>query len=699
MKRNLCLLVAACCGFASLSMAQPGPEKEKEKKGFFFGGPKNEVRKVVKDFDKDGDGRLNTAERKAAREFLAQQGGGKGKGPGGFGPGGPGAFGPGMMFAKPLFEALDKDKTGKVSAKQAESAIASFFAAADKEKKNTLDEAQLSEAIAAILPPPPNFGGFGGKDGPGKKEGGPPKKGGFGGGFNPGGMIAPAIIKTADTNKDGKVTLKELQDAAAVQFKASDKNKDGSLDEAELADAVSKVISVGGPIRLPFGPGGGFGGKEKNEPGKPGPRVSPSEVKSYPDAGFYEPGVLRTIFIEFENKDWEPELAAFYKTDVEVPATITVDGKKYENVGVHFRGMSSFFAVPAGSKRSMNLSMDFVDDKQRLYGYKTINLLNSHDDPTYLHTVLYSHIARQHLPTPKANFVKVVINGESWGVYVNTQQFNKEFTKESFQSAKGARWKVQGSPGGQGGMNYLGEDLAAYKRIYSIKSKDDEKDWKALVDLCKILDKTPLDKLEDALKPIFDIDGALWFLALDVALINGDGYWTRASDYTIYRDPKGVFHLVPHDMNECFAPAMGPGMGFGGKGGKGPKEGGGAGGGSPVALDPLIGLDDTRKPLRSRLLAVPSLRKKYLSFIAQIAERDLDWKNLGPVVKQYRDLIDREIELDTRKLTSLDAFRRLTADEAARAEEGRGRSMSLRQFAEARREYLLNHPEVKAARQ
>ncbi len=55
---------------------------------------------------------------------------------------------------------------------------------------------------------------------------------------------------------------------------------------------------------------------------------------------------------------------------------------------------------------------DFVDPKQRLYGYKTVNLLNAHDDPTFLHTVLYSHIARKHIPAPKANFVKLAVNGE-----------------------------------------------------------------------------------------------------------------------------------------------------------------------------------------------------------------------------------------------------------------------------------------------
>ena len=89
--------------------------------------------------------------------------------------------------------------------------------------------------------------------------------------------------------------------------------------------------------------------------------------------------------------------------------------------------------------------------------------------------MLYSHIARQYIPAPKANFVKVVINGESWGVYVNAQQFNKEFLAENYKTSKGARWKVRGSPGGGGGLDYLGDDVADYKRRYEIKSKDNAK--------------------------------------------------------------------------------------------------------------------------------------------------------------------------------------------------------------------------------
>src|SRR5205085_11744438 len=142
------------------------------------------------------------------------------------------------------------------------------------------------------------------------------------------------------------------------------------------------------------------------------------------------------------------------------------------------------------------------------------NLNTGNEDPTFLSTVLYSHIANKYIPTPKANVVKVVINGESWGIYTNVQQFDKVFLNDYYKTTKGTRWKVRGSPGGRGGLEYFGEDPAAYKRVFEIKSTDDPEAWKALINLCKVLNQTPPDKLEEALKPLIDIDEVLWFLAL-----------------------------------------------------------------------------------------------------------------------------------------------------------------------------------------
>ncbi len=246
-----------------------------------------------------------------------------------------------------------------------------------------------------------------------------------------------------------------------------------------------------------------------------------------------------------------------------------------------------------------------------------------------------------------------------------------------------------------------------YKRTFQIKTKDSEKSWKALIQLCKVLNKTPADKLEEALKPILDIDGALWFLALDNALINNDGYWVRASDYSIYLDSKGKFHFVPHDMNETFSPVESFGFGPGGPGGRGPGGGGPRGGrggpgggpgmggprGGGVALDPLIGLNDSRKPLRSKLLAVPALKQRYLKYVRTIATEQLNWKNLGPIVAGYRKLIEKDVEADTRKLYTWTAFKSAVADKVEAEERpARGREMSLRNFAEKWRELLAQLP-------
>ena len=361
-------------------------------------------------------------------------------------------------------------------------------------KKGSLDAAALGRAINRRLGPPPGFGP-GGPGGPGGPPGGPD---GPPGGFGPGTFLAPRILEAADANKDGRLSPEEAAKAAERFVRDADTKKKGSLDEDgfgrrhqprmgpppgfgpggpaadgsgaqagqtvrqgrrrpsqssknawRLAIPSRKIAQGAGAARAGFGPPPGFGGED--EPRRRQARTwrQPS-VAAITGTPLYDPTVLRTLFLEFDDKDWEAELADFHHTDVEVPATLIVDGKKYPNVGVHFRGMSSFMMVREGHKRSLNVSLDFVDPKQRLYGYKTLNLLNSHEDPSFLHTVLYLQIARNYIPAPKANFVKVVINGESWGLYVNAQQFDKVFLAESYPSSKGTRWKVKGSPGGAG---------------------------------------------------------------------------------------------------------------------------------------------------------------------------------------------------------------------------------------------------------
>ena len=413
------------------------------------------------------------------------------------------------------------------------------------------------------------------------------------------------------------------------------------------------------------------------EPPKPGPRVSMDDVKTFADFDLYDPNTLRTLFIDFENEDWEDELAAFYHTDVELPAKVQVDGKTYSNVGIQFRGNSSFFTVSKGRKRSMSVSFDHVNKKQNLNGYRALTLLNAHADPSFLRSVLYMDMVKDYLPAPKANYVRVVINGESWGIYVNQQRYNKDFLRDAFKTTKGIRLKSS-NRSQKGAFSYLGEDPNEYRKWYEIKSKDKDESWKPLINVCRMLAETPAESLKEKLEPIFDIDGALRYLALDIVVQSGDGYWLHGSDYNLYVDTAGVLHILHHDSNEAFTAQGGSRRGE-------PRRAGNAG------VEPFVSVDDPDKALRQKMLVVPEFRTKYLEYVRDIAKNTLNWDKVGPKADAFRALIAKDVQSDTRKLYSNEQFESSFKDakEPSSPETIKG-------FIQRRREFLLNHPSIKA---
>jgi enterochelin esterase-like enzyme len=70
----------------------------------------------------------------------------------------------------------------------------------------------------------------------------------------PGAAVARALVRRADTDKDGKVTADELLAAVKQLFEEWDKHKKGVLDEKQIAEGINRL--VGPPARRP----GGFRG-------------------------------------------------------------------------------------------------------------------------------------------------------------------------------------------------------------------------------------------------------------------------------------------------------------------------------------------------------------------------------------------------------------------------------------------------------
>ena len=393
-----------------------------------------------------------------------------------------------------------------------------------------------------------------------------------------------------------------------------------------------------------------------------------------PLGGFYDEAVLNTIELFFEASNFWSQLASNYSSGTDLGALCIINGDTLENeIGVRFKGMTSYSQTQGLQKKSFNLTLDFAYGSQDYEGYETLNLNNCYQDPSFMREVLFYHLARKHIPVANANYVHLSINGESWGVYPSVQQLNGEFFNEWFLSNDGTSWRAlkqggfggPGGPGGGGGpfgtgystLNWLGNDTATYQDYYTLKRSFKDQPWEDLVAVCDALNNTPLGELEAAANEVFDVDRALWFLAHEIIFTDDDGYvYKGGMDYYLYWEPE-TGRMVPqeYDANSCMKNNM-------------------------AGWSPFYHEDDEDFVLMNRLFAVPELRQRYLAHVRTIIEESLDQTAFEAQVDTYFDLIDGLVEADDKKIYSYNQF--------LSEKEG------LKNFANLRRNNLLANAEV-----
>ncbi|MDE2714680.1 MAG: CotH kinase family protein [Verrucomicrobiota bacterium] len=552
----------------------------------------------------------------------------------------------------------------------------------DKNKDGELDEEEREAARESFRRGPNERGR---PDGPpdvsGRTAGPPRDRGGRARGGRGGSRRGQRIEVIPKFDKDNDGVLDKAERSAAIKYVEEQRNSEGGDDRGQRGgrpprpdgDRAGRPPARGDRAARPDPRAGS--GRPAPEPRdfSKAERLEPGNDKD-PGTKLYDEGTLRTLFINFKDNEWKEEMEVFYRTDVAVPADLVVNGKLYKDVGLKYRGNSSFRSVSPDLKRSMNLYIDHKHSDQKLLGYKTLNLLNANSDPTFMREVIYSHVARNYIPAFKGNFIKVVINGESWGLYSHIQQYNKDFLEDNFGTRDGVRWKIGAGGGGSGNLRYPGEKKEDYTGFQQ-RTEGKEEAWKELQQFTKLLDESPIEELADKLNGRFNIDSAMWSLALE-CVFQDEGYFTRGSDYNLYLDPDGRFHLLQHDGNEVMNIPGGPGMP---SGLRGPK------------LEPFYNADNPDRPLMYKLFQVPHFKARYRHHLKTITQEWITWDKVGPLVEGYAALIRDEVKKDVRKHSSYEAFEKGLIQTSS---DGRRTKLGLRPFTEGRREFLLNHPEV-----
>ncbi|MFN0213088.1 MAG: CotH kinase family protein [Saprospiraceae bacterium] len=388
--------------------------------------------------------------------------------------------------------------------------------------------------------------------------------------------------------------------------------------------------------------------------------------------GLYDEGTLRDFQLWFSQPDFWQQLKNNYATKTDLPATMVVEGDTFLNVGVRFKGQTSYSQTQISDKKSFNITMDYAVDGQNLDGYSTLNLNNAFEDASFMREVAYLHQIRRHVPAAKANFIRLFINGVSWGIYPNVQQLNGDYIEEWFFSNDGTRWRADrpaGTGGGGGGpmwgdgtagLNYLGADTALYKVHYTLKTANKPNPWDDLVNVCDVLNTTPLVNLETEISEVLDLDRTLWFLASEIAFSDDDSYVFKGRmDYYLYWDPE-TQRITPLEF-----------------------DGNSVMKSNATNWGVFYNATKVNYPLLNRLLAVPSIRQRYLAHFRTLVADEMNTASFNALIDQYDALIKAGVQADTKKLYTYAQYN--------------SEKTTLKNFVLNHRNTLLNNAEMNVA--
>ncbi len=402
---------------------------------------------------------------------------------------------------------------------------------------------------------------------------------------------------------------------------------------------------------------------------------------------FFQWDKIQEIKIYFERDNWAEILTNMKRAGKKqrMSAKLVVGGQTYEQVGVRFKGNSSFKNVTktGSNKLPFNIEIDYKDKEQALPGgYQKIKLSNVFRDPSFVREILAYEIVRKYTYAPKCNFAKLYVNDKYLGLYSNTQTIDKDFLKDNFGDNDGIlvkcdpEWGVKVAPsckkGDKSSLMYLGDNPACYASNYELKS---DEGWSDFIKMIEVLN----EKKEDLPKHL-DIDQTLWMHALNNVLVNLDSYTGRLShNYYMYKGKSGVFTPLIWDLNLAFG-----GFKFDGNG-------------KPLDTKGLQKLstmvhfknNNAKRPLIVNILKNPLYRKIYIAHIRTILKENFNNNEYKTRAEAFQRLIDSEVRNDANKLYSYESFK---ANLNSSADAKGTQIVGLTELMEGRKEYLNNHP-------
>tara|TARA_B100000900_G_scaffold188698_1_gene159823 strand:+ start:1261 stop:3045 length:1785 start_codon:yes stop_codon:yes gene_type:complete len=422
---------------------------------------------------------------------------------------------------------------------------------------------------------------------------------------------------------------------------------------------------------------------------------NPQELYDSP-GGLFDEDSLRTIDLEFYMQDYHSYLvnAWFYNPSERIPARLTLNGVLYDSVGVRYKGNSTF-CLPNdvfSPKVPYNIDMNYFVGGQKLLDYKKVKLANAWMDATFVKQIVSSNIYRRYLPTGESNLVRLNVQGNYVGLYVNDESINKQFLDKHFDEKSGPLFKCDNidrfcdtanAPSAMPpNLYYMGDDSTLYYNSYDIKS---DYGWKEFINLMKVID---LDFQN--IDSVLNVDRTLWAFAANQVIANLDCYNTYyIHNYYMYQTKDGLFQMIPWDLDNSFVGAI---MGWDYWNPSNVYEYDPYYTGGPYTGPSGTPQPWEARPLLFKLLNDPHYRKIYSAHMRTIIEESLDTAQIRANIDNLQSLAYNAASQDNNKVFTMNEYYNNTESAIwAAFNWGFGGVLST---VNERKQFLLNHPEI-----
>ena len=242
-----------------------------------------------------------------------------------------------------------------------------------------------------------------------------------------------------------------------------------------------------------------------------------------------------------------------------VKADITIDGEKFGDAGLRFKGNSSYRFSSDGLKRPLKIDTNRFVTGQKLHGRTKFNLSNSYLDPAFMKEKLaYEVYQAAGIPTPGTGWAKVSlsIEGElkkkNLGIYVLIEQVDENYLERKF--GEKSKSSLLMKPETHANRQHPGEEIEQYKEVFNIKEGEDNKEQiTQFGDFLSLIGEVSGTDFSNQIGEKIDLDFYAGYLAATSLLSSLDSYVGAPHNYYLMVDQADhKVRLLPWDVNEAF---------------------------------------------------------------------------------------------------------------------------------------------------